>query len=81
MMSGKNRRKDSSPLSSYAILEIVQMKNNNRLGQGEIFSPVIYDGTITHEGFAIEGDYLYFLPHDLGGKANIYRYRWSNPTK
>jgi hypothetical protein len=80
-MAGKNRRKDRSPLSSYAILEIVDMNKHQRLGQGRIFSPTLYGGTITHEGFSIEGNYLYFLPHDLGSIANIYRYRWTNPVK
>ncbi|MEO2046820.1 MAG: DUF6454 family protein [Pirellulales bacterium] len=81
IMGGQNRREDRSPLSSYAILEIVDMSKHQRLGQGRIFSPTLYEGTITHEGFSVEGDYLYFLPHDLGTKANIYRYRWNNPVK
>jgi hypothetical protein len=81
IMGGKNRRHDRSPLSSYAILEIVDMNKHQRLGQGRIFSPTLYEGTITHEGFSIEGKYLYFLPHDLGSIVNIYRYRWTNPVK
>ncbi len=76
MMGGSDKSPDRSPMTSRALIEIIDMNSHKRLGQARIFGPDLHSGNIAHEGFAIDQNYLYFIPEDIGSGARIYRYRW-----
>jgi len=58
-----------------AVVELLDVRRRERLARARLADPPGYDGTVTREGLAIQGDHVFLLPADLGQDVNVFRYR------
>ena len=75
--SDKNPRR--RPAESKAVLQLLDMATHREAALIRLTSPPDRDILLTHEGMALSGDHVFFLPADLGTNAEVLRYRWSKP--